>query len=77
MFKGPRPRTVFFFRLCTKHKLRSQNVSIVPRLVVKQLLVVVTHSKVNNTKVNSPWELCDRGACGHTLNTLPRSVIHT
>ena len=43
---------------------------------------VVTHAKVNsipkvnNTRVNSPWELCDRGACGHTLNTLPRSVIN-
>ena len=48
-----------------------------------QILVVVTHTKVNsipkvnNTTVNSPWEFCDRGACGHTLNTLPRSVIHT
>ena len=46
-------------------------------------LVAVTHTKVNsipkvnNTKVNSPRELRYRGVWGHTLNILPRLIIHT
>jgi len=46
-------------------------------------IVVVTHTKVNsipkvnNTKVNSPRELRYQGVCGHTRNTLPRSILHT
>ena len=46
-------------------------------------IVAVTHTKVNsipkvnNTKVNSPRELRYRGAWGHTLNILTRSIIHT
>ena len=32
------------------------------------IIVVVTHTKVNNTKVNSTREIRYRGALGHTLN---------
>ncbi|XP_020620101.1 T-complex protein 1 subunit theta-like [Orbicella faveolata] len=45
-------------------------------------IVVVTHTKVNsipkvnNTKVNLPRELRYQGVCGHTRNTLPRSILH-
>ena len=50
---------------------------------IGHVLVVVTHTKVNsipkvnNTKVNLPRELRYRGVCGHTRNTLPRSILHT
>ena len=43
-----------------------------------QIIVAVTHTKVNSIpKVNSPRELRYRGAWGHTLNILTRSIIHT
>ena len=42
------------------------------------ILVVVTHTKVNGfPKVNSTREIRYQGALGHTLNIIPRSIIHT